>query len=94
LITRKPTPAAPEPPPDPSAFLVEFALAKNTGDPLGNFTVRVSPNWAPIAAARVRSVSTTSPRRARHPHALRGVATTAAAVYWTSNSETPCQRAF
>lgn len=68
-LNRKASASVPEPPPDPSAFLVQFALAKNTGDPLGNFTVRVSPNWAPIAAARIKSVrAPAAPTRLRcHP---------------------------
>ena len=52
----------PDPDPDPTAFLVDFEI-EGTVDgvrrqPMGTFTLRVSPNWAPIGVERMRLVRT------------------------------------
>lgn len=50
----------PDPEPDPTAFLVDFEV-EGTVDgvrrrPMGTFTLKVSPNWAPIGVERMRLV--------------------------------------
>ena len=56
----------PDPEPDPTAFLVDFEV-EGTVDgvrhqPIGTFTLKVSPNWAPIGVERMRLVRLTYPR--------------------------------
>ena len=54
----------PDPEPDPTAFLVDFEIEGTVGgaprQPLGTFTLKVSPNWAPIGVARMRLVRVTT----------------------------------
>lgn len=48
------------PEPDPTAFLVDFEIEGTIGgvprQPMGTFTLKVSPNWAPIGVERMRLV--------------------------------------
>ena len=61
LLNRKPKVVAPERlPDDPDAFLVDFTV-QGTVDglrrrPMGFFTVKVSPSWAPEGAKRFREL--------------------------------------
>ena len=62
----------PDPDLDPTAFLVDFLVAGTVdgerGQDIGTFTLKVSPNWAPIGVERMRKVSLPPPPLPDRPH--------------------------